>query len=420
MVSSAEEPPVLQPRVMQLCRVLLRLRLILSVLAVLLLGSSVLSWKFATALVFAVLSSLLAYLFWRRLLGFLQRHPILLGLDTFISLLVLTLAGRAAPFLVFTVVTSLIAGLLYRWGGMLCIVGLQVICYTTAVLLEAGTVHVTIRQALLVPVIYYPLVGFAGLWIRGMLDDAERADAARRAAEVTSAAERERTRLARDMHDSLAKTVRGIAFAAAALPAWIRRDPERAAREAGNIAAAAEVASREARDLLTDLRSDRLDQPLSPTLRTVCADWSQRTGVDTSVELDDSVDLGVSPRYELVNVLKEALSNVERHAQASSVTVRLTADGGDVLLTVADDGAGFDVDARNTFVSNGHYGLLGMTERARRVGGEIELGSTPGAGSTVTLRLPADSGRAEQPSGEPAAEVPAPTGRRPERALEAR
>lgn len=387
MFSTDASRPLL-PRTQQLCRVLLGVRVVVSVVAVLLLGSSLLSLNAGIAFVFAIVTSALAYAFWRRITVILHRHPVLLGLDTFISLFILTLGGRAGPFLIFTVVTSAIAGLLYRWGGMLYIVTLQAICYTTAILIEVRSLeHLGASQTLFAQIVWYPLVALAGMWIRRLLDEAEQADTARRAAEVATAAERERARLARDMHDSLAKTVRGIAFAAAALPSWINRDPERATQEAGRIAAAAEVASREARDLLTDLRSDQLDQPLLPTLRSVCDEWSARTGIALSAHLDEDVDLGVSPRYELVNVLKEALSNVERHAQASSVDVRLRNDGGAVVLTVTDDGMGYDPAARNAFVAAGHYGLLGMTERARRAGGEIELESSPGAGSTIRLRV---------------------------------
>lgn len=380
----------LRPRTAQLCRVLLRVRLIVSVLAVLLLllGSNPLRVSFVVAFVFAIVISALAYVFWRRILRVLQRHPILFSLDTFLSLFILTGTGRAAPFLIFTMVTSVMAGVLYRWGGMLSIVVLQVLCYGIAVIAETGTSNLIANQTLLVPATYYIVVGFAGLWIRRMLDDADRIDESRRAMEVAGAEERERARLARDMHDSLAKTVRGIAFAAAALPNWIRRDQDRAVLEAGRIAAASEVAAREARDLMTDLRTGDIDRPLLDTVRAVTTEWGERTGTPVSTQLAE-VELPVAPRHELVNVLKEALTNIERHAGASQVTVRLNSEDDEVRLQVADDGDGFDAAHRDDFASAGHYGLLGMTERSRRIHGDLDVVSAPGDGCVITLVLPA-------------------------------
>lgn len=389
MAFSASGTTTQHARVVQFCRVLLRVRLVVSVFAVLLLllGSEP-TVRFAVAFVFAVLTSLLAYLFWQRITGVLTRHPILLSLDTVVSLLVLTAGQRAAPFLIFTVVTSAIAGLLYRWAGMLYITVLQMLCLVTAVAIEVGAFNLEDSVSLLAPCLYYPLLGFAGLWVRRSLEDADRADAARHAAEVEVAAESERARLARDMHDSLAKTIRGIAFSAAALPNWILRDSERAAAEAGRVAAAAEVASREARDLLADLRSSRLDLPLTDVVGESCNSWAERTGIAMDLEVADAVELQMSARYELVNVLEEALSNIEQHAGAEHVTVRLTEAGDLVRLTVTDDGSGFDTDTREVLVTAGHYGLLGMSERATRAGGQIDVESSPGSGTSISVTAP--------------------------------
>lgn len=370
-----------------MCRVLLGVRLVVAMLAVATLGTDLLSVQAVIAFVFAVATSAVAFSYWRRITHLLYRHPLLLGIDTLVSLLVLTLGGRSGPFLIFTVVTSAIAGLLYRYGGVLYIAFLQMICYGTALVLDPA---MTGAPSQVLQVFYYPLVGFAALMIRRLLDTADQADEGRRSAEVAAAADRERTRLARDMHDSLAKTVRGIAFAAAALPNWVDRDPDRAKQEAERIAAATEVASREAREILTELRTGQVDQPLPDAVRQICAEWTRRTEVPVEVDVADTVEVDLGLRYEAVNVLRESLSNIERHAQATSVTVRLTAEDGRTVLAVSDNGRGFDTAAREEFVSGGHYGLLGMTERAKRVGAEITLESSQGAGTTVTLVLPGE------------------------------
>lgn len=410
---SANPAKGLQPRAAQMCRVLLGVRLVVALLAVVALGSDLLSVQAVVAFVFAVTTSAVAFSYWRRITRLLYRHPLLLGIDTLVSLLVLTLGGRSGPFLIFTVVTSAIAGLLYRYGGVLYITVLQMICYGTALVLDPA---MTGTSGTVLQVFYYPLVGFAALMIRRLLDAADQADEGRRAAEVAAAADRERTRLARDMHDSLAKTVRGIAFAASALPNWVDRDPARAKQEAERIAAATEVASREAREILTELRTGQVDQPLPDAIQQVCAEWTRRTEVPVEVSVTGDIELDVGRRYEAVNVLRESLSNIERHAQATSVTVRLTAEDGRAVLAVSDDGRGFDASAREEFVAAGHYGLLGMTERAKRVGAEITLDSSPDAGTTVTLALPVE----QEPARNGRLRLGRPTSTRSEQTVETR
>lgn len=394
----------------ELCRVLLGVRLVVAVLAVLLLaGTNARDAAFIVALVFAIATSTLAFIFWRQIAETLRRHPLLLSVDTIIAFFVFTFGDRAGPFLLFTVVTSAIAGLLYKVGGMLYIVGLQEICYLSATIYETAGQSFAEMQPLLAAAPYYPLVGFAGLWVRRLLDGASESDEARRLAEVAAAADRERTRLARDMHDSLTKTVRGIAFAATALPNWIDKNPTRAKEEAGKLITAAEVASREARDLLTELRSGSVDQPLPRALQEVCDGWARRADIELETHLDPDADLAVEARYEMVSVLREALSNVERHARASTVTVWLTTEGGSVVLAVTDDGIGFDSHEVEALVTAGHYGLLGMTERGVRASGKVVVTSSPGAGSTVTMSVPVMNSDHETKATRTAPETIAPT-----------
>ena len=125
---------------------------------------------------------------------------------------------------------------------------------------------------------FYPLIAAAGAGLRGLLD---------RQAETESelASQSERTRLARDMHDSLAKTVSGMGFAALALARRIERDPEGAAEEARRLAEDARQATREAREIIVGLRSDAGEQlPLAAALHAEARRWSasarRRGGAD--------------------------------------------------------------------------------------------------------------------------------------------
>jgi signal transduction histidine kinase len=93
-------------------------------------------------------------------------------------------------------------------------------------------------------------------------------------------------------------------------------------------------------------------------------------------------------------IFQECLTNVIRHAQAKSVRVNLSQEDEFILLVVEDDGIGFcESDLSNTF---GSLGLLGMKERAQFCGGDVHISSSPGSGTTVTIRIPVDSPRAER------------------------
>ncbi|MPY80349.1 MAG: ATP-binding protein [Actinophytocola sp.] len=386
---SASSSYTLQPRAAQLCRVLLRVRLVIALFALLLLATNPLSARFIVAFLGAFVTSLLAYVFWRRIARVLQRHPILTGLDVVVLFVVLGLGGSLTPFLLLTITTSAIAGLLYRWWGVLYISTLQVSCYFTVVAFQTGAADVWNFQTIVSQPLYYPLAGFLGVWIRRLLDETASTEQARREAEVATAAAEERARLAREMHDSLAKTVRGIEFAASALPNWVERDPARASTEARRIASAAAIASREARDLLSELRAaaDGVERPLVPTVTSMVTEWSERTGVPVDLTTTDDVDLPARTRYETTAILAEALANVERHAEASRVQVALQRANDMLQLTVTDDGRGFNGERRDELVAEGHFGLLGMSERANRSGGSMTLRARPGAGTTVAVTI---------------------------------
>lgn len=319
--------------------------------------------------------------YWQLIVPRLLAHPILVAADVAASSVALKIGGTTGPFFLSTVVTAAVAGLLFRWRGMLAISALQVMWYyltLAAAHLPASdhTYQIFVGQPL-----YYPLIGFAGVLLRKLIDDLA-------GAEATAAAAEERARLAREMHDSLAKTLRGIALATAALPMWTRSDPERAVEESARIAAGVEVASREARDLISGLRDDTVTMPLPQAVREVAERWGSAHGIGVHCAIDPRVDLPLSARYEAVAVCSEALANVARHAAATSVDVRLAAERGAVVLTVRDDGRGFAPTSVEELARTGHYGLLGLRERTERAGGEVVIASEPGEGTTVTATFP--------------------------------
>lgn len=338
--------------------------------------------------------------YWTRIVPRLIAHPLLTGIDLAISFVILTAEGPGGPFFQSTVAASAVAGLLFRWRGLVVVSATQVACYFAALGYARSLIHYVPLapmdfQTLLGQPAYYPIVGLVGVMLRRLFDQQAAADAARHSAELHMAASDERARLAREMHDSLAKTLRGIAMSAQALPTWVRKSPARAEDEAQRISSAAEIASREARDLIADLRDDRIQDSLANAVRSTAINWSEKSGVTVNLDLDDEATLPLLARHEILAIAKEALVNIDRHANATTVTITLhTAD--DLRLTVQDDGIGFAVSSAESnwlgdLARADHYGIVGMHERAKRVGGELSVQSEPGQGTTLAVSFPIGS-----------------------------
>ncbi len=201
----------------------------------------------------------------------------------------------------------------------------------------------------------------------------------------------ERNRLARELHDSVTQTLFSLDLTAAAAVTLIGRDPAKARTEILRLQELAQSAIAEMRSLVFELRAPELDSDgLVPTLRKHVEVLRRvhRTDVRLEVGGDWSGDPGLDPglERELLRVAQEALSNALRHARASAVRVRLEIAPAAVRLRVADDGTGFD--PRDRHVRSTHLGLTSMRERARDLGGAVEIVSAPGAGTEVRLEVP--------------------------------
>jgi signal transduction histidine kinase len=202
-----------------------------------------------------------------------------------------------------------------------------------------------------------------------------------------SAAASERARLARELHDSVSKTLRGVSFAALALPSSLRRQPELAEQLASTVSQGAMAAAREARELLAGLRLDTPDQDFATTLSRLCAHCAELSGIAVSLAAAP-VDPPAGVRYELSRILDEALRNAVRHGHPEQITVTLTQTD-QLRLRVHDDGNGFRVPGDlSVLATENHYGIVGMAERARNAGGVLAMTSKPGHGTTVEVSMP--------------------------------
>lgn len=377
-------------RVGALCRLIFNFRLIALTVVVLWLPSRVEDFGLLLGVLCgAAAASWLPILFWDRYGPILLRHPSLLVSDMFFSMGILTVTGADSPFFYFTLGTALLAGVLYRWKGAGVLSVAMLAFYWTGLYLRAGDSDVQTFQLIVGLPALYPLCAVGGAAVRNLLDRQVRVESELAEAERVSVVERERARLAREMHDSLAKTIQGISLSASSLPTWVKRDPVRAATEAEQIARAARLASSEARELLTDMRSDMLEVPLGTAVCSFLTSWSDRSGIAAVCDTDESCDAAPEARWELFSILREALHNIESHARADKVRVVLGYDGDGIVLAITDNGDGFEIPKKIAELADrGHFGVIGMSERAQRVGGRLELESAAGEGCTLRVTLP--------------------------------
>ena len=203
------------------------------------------------------------------------------------------------------------------------------------------------------------------------------------------AASMERTRLARELHDSISQALFSMTMhARAAQLAMGKAGLDEAGPLGRSVAQLAELTRgtlAEMRALIFELRPGALaEEGLVSALRKQGAALTAREQVAITVDgPEQRLDLGSGVEEHLYRITVEALNNVVKHAQAEHATVLVTADGGALRIVVSDDGAGFDPDAEHP----GSMGLSGMSERAQAIGAELTVASTLGTGSTVTVKL---------------------------------
>ena len=219
------------------------------------------------------------------------------------------------------------------------------------------------------------------------LREAKRALEESRRNEIELAALRERERLAREMHDGLGHTLAALSVQLEAVQRLYRVDPERASAQVDTLKALTRASMAELRSSLAGLRAPGLgDQSIEPALQALCVEFEQHSGVKVVLALEgDSGSLPAAVTETLWRVAQEALTNVEKHAQAKQVTLTLAAASRQVSLAVCDDGVGIPV---GLLPVNGHYGLVGMRERVEGLGGALQVTRPPAGGTCVQARIP--------------------------------
>ncbi|HRW10202.1 MAG TPA: sensor histidine kinase [Caldilineaceae bacterium] len=207
---------------------------------------------------------------------------------------------------------------------------------------------------------------------------------AERVEDLTLAAERQR--LARELHDTLAQGLAGLLLQLEAVESHLERG--NTVRAQGIIRQAMTRARRtlaDARRAIDDLRNGDFLLDVNDNVGAEVERFCATTGLACHHELQAPARLPLALHETIVRTVGEGLANVARHAQARQVWVTLRQEAQGIVLVVRDDGIGFDPAATR---GNGHYGLIGLAERAHHAGGTLDVAGAPGMGTTLTLRLP--------------------------------
>jgi PAS domain S-box-containing protein len=213
------------------------------------------------------------------------------------------------------------------------------------------------------------------------------------AARLVSVREDERTRIAREVHDELGQSLTAVKIDLAWLAGRLPRPNAPMLKRIGSTLKLADSIIQSVRRISTELRPGILDLGLAAAVEWQVQEFQARTGIQCKLRLLTKEVFGSDGSTALFRILQETLTNVARHAQATRVEVVKQKQRDRLVLSIRDNGRGFD---QADPALSGALGLLGMRERAAMLGGGVNIVSVPGKGTTVTawvpLRSPEESG----------------------------
>ena len=249
-----------------------------------------------------------------------------------------------------------------------------------------------------------PMVVFVGIYVTLYIRQFEARDRAQKLLEELEAANRqlseytaqvedltlvaERQRMARELHDTLSQGLAGLILQLEAADAHLAYNrPERARAIVQQTMERARLTLADARKAIGDLRQGWTEAgDLRSGLSQEVERFTQATGIPCELQLDPADEIPHKLFEPVLRAISEGLTNIARHAQAHQAHVTLCAADGWLEVEIWDDGCGFDPQAG--VGQSGHYGILGMRERARLAEGTLEIESQPGSGTTLRLKLP--------------------------------
>ncbi|GAB2867027.1 hypothetical protein GCM10027074_38100 [Streptomyces deserti] len=355
----------------------------------------------AAAVVVTFMVSYVLFRDWERFGPLLLRHPTLLAVDTLFGSLLLISAGPDTTLAYVSVCTPLLSGIVYGWRGAACFASLQSVILLL-VYASREDVNTTVAEASLLPGLCI-IAGAVGSSLRGLMlrfgEATQALTTVQARLAVTEAIGAERARLAREMHDSVAKTLHGVALAADGLAGSAGADhinPTLVRQQAELVARSARRAAAESRELLADLRRESDPDQGTDVLAELAArthDFNTRTGLPAHYHPTGEHAVPPVPpavARQLLTITSEAMENAHRHAAPTHVDVRAGVHGDLLRISVYDDGRGLPPGTTLEHLRRaGHFGLVGMVERAASVGARIRIGrGGHPKGTEVRLDLP--------------------------------
>lgn len=263
-------------------------------------------------------------------------------------------------------------------------IGIFTVVWTTIFVVMFGWDGLALSVFFAVGAIFF--ASFGEVTMQTLAANRQLADYAAEVRDLTIANERQR--MARDLHDTLAQGLAGLILQLEAADSHLTQgNPVRAQAIVVQAMTRARTTLTDARRAIDDLRAGEIPpERFAKDVRALIDQFQETSRISVSLELQPLPVLGATVSETAMRAIGEALTNIAHHAHAHHVWIRLVLETNLLCLTIRDDGVGFFSDLAQG--QGGHYGLLGLSERARLVGGALEITSNEGKGTTLIMRLP--------------------------------
>ncbi len=201
----------------------------------------------------------------------------------------------------------------------------------------------------------------------------------------------ERERIGRDLHDGVIQRLYAVGLSLEDVEATLEEQPEEALRRIDRAIDGIHRSIADIREFILGLRPGLSGGEFVPGIVALADELRLTSAIDVEVRMpadDRLATLGAGASAELLHLVREALSNVARHARATQVRIVVTTLTDETTVEIVDNGVGFDPAA---IAPEGHHGLINLRERAVAAGGRLEIDSRPGSGTRLIVHLPAMS-----------------------------
>lgn len=210
---------------------------------------------------------------------------------------------------------------------------------------------------------------------------------------IIKAQEEERKRLAREIHDGPAQLMANVVMRAEYILKLMEVNPAHVKKELVNLQELVRQSLRDVRKIIFNLRPMLLDDlGLVPAINRYIEDYTKQYGINTKfVSFGKQIRLPQAAEVSLFRIVQEALNNVQKHAQARQVMIKIEQLADKITLIIKDNGRGFNVESVEKNKGHECYGLINMRERVQILKGEFKITSAPGQGTLISLSIPVTS-----------------------------